>query len=73
MKTEQKYELNEEKLKNRLQSLIAIYDLCTDKDFPRSYVMLGFGTLFIRSKHELLCRIKELSEILRIDVGGLEK
>lgn len=61
-------ELKYETIKNRLINMLMLYNQYKDSDFPKSFVMLGFGNLNIQSKEELRIRIKELSEILKIDL-----
>lgn len=52
----------------RLASLIMLYDKYEAKEFPKSFVMLGFGNLNISSKEELMYRIKELCDLLKVNI-----
>lgn len=60
-------EKGKETLKNRLEGLCTLYGN-DDQKYPFRFNVLGFTVLKVRNKTELLYRIKELSEILNVDV-----
>lgn len=64
--------LTRESLRNRLRNLIMIYDSTIETDYPRPYVLLGYGTLFLNSRKEILYRIKELCELLRLNLEEIQ-
>lgn len=59
---------NEEQLRNRLNSFLSIYSITSKYDFPRRIVMLRFGSISFESKTELGGRIKEICDLLKINI-----
>ncbi len=56
-------EFKEEKLesvKNKLRTMIRVYN---NGKYPVSLMILGFGTLEVNSREELLGRIREIAEL----------
>jgi hypothetical protein len=53
-------------LKNRLKTLIRLFN--ENKDWNKELIMLGFGKLVIEDREECFGRIKELSDILMIQI-----
>ena len=51
-------------LEGRFNTLREIYN---KNEYPFGGIILGFGKLEIENKHELIVRIKELSEITGLD------
>ena len=59
---------DEQRLRNRLNSFLSIYSITSNKDYPRRMVMLGFGSISFENRIELAGRIKELCDLIGINI-----
>ena len=55
-------------ISERLKNLVELYD--TTNKYPFQIRMLGFTILKVKSKEELKGRIKELMDILKVNIHG---
>ena len=60
--------VNEKGLKNRMKSLIKVFNTLEPEKYPFQARMLGFGFLVVMNQQEMAGRIKELADLTNVGI-----